>query len=175
MLTLAQLLRSWREQRPSNEGELGFQCHWGRWEKVFHGNGLASVCIFYSITWLLLGFFLNGTSCTVCLFCLITDPMRLCDYQGNRSGRKQQVFRNKHFHSFKHFTVRLNVRSPDTTHNFASCFVPLYVWACRLKDDLYIMIFFFCNDQVRITSFLLPTCIFPSFLYRFQGSHYIQK
>jgi hypothetical protein len=44
MFVPAQLLRIWREQRPSNQGELEY--HGVGWESLLHGDGLASGLIF---------------------------------------------------------------------------------------------------------------------------------
>jgi hypothetical protein len=64
MFTSPQLLRTWREQRPSNEVDLYSSVTGRLWESVTRG-GAVSGFILYRSVWLLLGCILNGTLCTL--------------------------------------------------------------------------------------------------------------
>jgi hypothetical protein len=61
----AQLLRNWREQRPSNRGDIDSTVTVEIGRVYYTGVDLLLISILYCSTWLLLGCDLNGTPCRI--------------------------------------------------------------------------------------------------------------
>jgi hypothetical protein len=63
MFAPTQLLRNWREQRPSNKSDIDSSVMWEVGRVYYTGVDLLLISFLYRSSWLMLSCVLNGTSC----------------------------------------------------------------------------------------------------------------